>query len=58
MSGFWTGALYWQLINCGGIAWEGRRNLGVLSKAFARDMAEEPLVVVKIRVPRPRFNVL
>jgi hypothetical protein len=58
MSGFWTGALCWQLINCGGIAWEGGRNLGVLSEAFARDMAEEPLVVVKIRVPRPRFNVL
>jgi hypothetical protein len=30
----------------------------VLSEAFARDMAEEPLVVVKIRVARPRFNVL
>ena len=30
-----------QLINCGGVAWEGRRNPGVLSAAFARDVAEE-----------------
>jgi hypothetical protein len=58
MSGFWTGALCWQLINYGGIAWEGRRNLGVLSEAFARDMAEEPLVVVRIRGARRHFNVL
>jgi len=41
MSGFWIGVLCMQLINCGGVAWEGRRNPGVLSAAFARDVAEE-----------------